>query len=395
MYPVNDRPPAPSITIRFAALPGDAELASLWQGLAQRCAPSAFISWPWTRTWLATLPSALKPELMLAHAGAELVAAAIIVRRSVRRRRLLQVPSWFLHTTGEAEHNALCIEHNDLLVGEQHRLAVWRALLEQFRGSRQSVAELYLHGVQVEVVQLARSMGFSLRETGRLPVRHVELDAVRQHPQGLRGVLRHSTRKTLRRTEQALVECCGAISIETAGSAAQASAFLDELRELHERRWAQHESGGAFAPAYFLTFHRTLIETTFATGLVQLLRVRAGDTTVAVLYNLVWQQVAYAYQSGINYGLVGKTQSPGMVAHVQAIDLCAKLGLRHYDLLAGDSQYKQILGTPHTELWWGSVQNHRSALLLEAALEKSVRYGRRQWQQLRRREPEQLQVAGQ
>ncbi len=388
MDPVNDTPAAPKITISFAPLPGDAEIAALWQDLELSARVSAFNSWPWTRTWLATLPTQMHPELMLAHAGAELVAVAVIVRRTVRRRRWLPVPSWFLHTTGDAEHNALCIEHNGLLVGDQHRLAVWRALFEQFRESPRKVAELYLHGVNVEVVQLAQTLGFSLRETGRLPVRHLELADVRVHPQGLRGLLRHSTRKTLRRTEEALAESCGAITIEAAATAAQASAFLDELRELHERRWAQHESGGAFAPDYFLKFHRALINTEFTSGLLQLLRVRAGNITVAVLYNLVWQQVAYAYQSGINYALVGKTQSPGMLAHVQAIDLCASLGLRHYDLLAGDSQYKQILGTPHAELWWGSVQNHRPALLVEATLEKIVRYSRRRLQQLRRREPE-------
>jgi CelD/BcsL family acetyltransferase involved in cellulose biosynthesis len=392
---VNDTPAARKIAVSFAPLPGDNELAVIWQGLERRAAVSGFNSWPWTRTWLATLPANLKPELMLVHAGAELVAGAIVVRRSARRRRFLAIPSWFLHTTGEDEHNSLCIEHNGLLVAEQHRLIAWRALLEEFRNARRHAAELYLHGVNIEVAQLAQTLGFSLRETGSLPVRHVELEGVRQHPQGLRGLLRHSTRKTLRRTEESLLESCGEIAIETAGTALQASAFLDELRELHERRWAQHESGGAFAPGYFLRFHRTLVDTMFASGLVQMLRVRAGNTTVAVLYNLVWQQVAYAYQSGINYSLVGKTQSPGMLAHVQAIDLCAKLGLRRYDLLAGDSQYKQILGTSHTELWWGSVQNRRPALLLEAALERFVRYARRGLRQLRGRKPEQSQVAGQ
>ncbi len=392
---MNDTPAARKITISFAPLPGDTQLAALWQGLERLASVSAFNSWPWTRTWLATLPTNLKPELVLAYAGQELVAIAIIIRRSVRRRRLFSIPSWFLHTTGEGEHNSLCIEHNGLLVDDKYRLAAWRALLEEFRGSRRRVAELYLHGVNIEVAQLAQTLGFRLRETGRLPVRHVELEGVRQHPQGLRGLLRHSTRKTLRRTEESLLASCGEISIETAGTSAQASAFLDELRELHERRWAQHESGGAFAPGYFLKFHCALISSMFDSGLVQMLRVRAGDTTVAVLYNLVWQQVVYAYQSGINYSLVSKTQSPGMLAHVQAMDLCAKLGLRHYDLLAGDSQYKQILGTPHTELWWGSVQNRRPGLLLEATLENCVRHGRRQLQQLRRRNSEQPQVTDQ
>ena len=396
MRPVTDlQNSASGIAISFAPLPDSAQLAAIWQDLEGRAAASAFLSWPWTRAWLASLPPRLAPELMLAHSGPALVGAALIVKRSVQRRRFLSVPSWCLHTTGEDEFNSLCIEHNGLLVSATHRDAVWRALLKHFREARHSVAELYLHGIDSDVAALASKMGHGLRETGRQPARHVDLAQVRANPQGLRGLIGHSVRKTLRRTEQALAGAHGPVTIEAAHDAGQGHALLDELRMLHERRWGRHESGGAFATPYFVNFHHSLIDSAFDSGLVQLLRVRAAETTVAVLYNLVWQRVAYAYQSGIDYGLVGKTQSPGMLAHVLAIDHCASQGLLQYDLLAGDSQYKQALTSEATELWWGSVQNRRPGLALESALEIAMRAARRAAASLGRRRREQPQVARQ
>ena len=67
---------------------------------------------------------------------------------------------------------------------------------------------------------------------------------------------------------------------------------------------------------------------------VDLLRVRAGDTTVGCLYNFVSRGDVSFYQSGLAYETDGKLK-PGLVCHALAIDHAARAGHRWYDFLAG------------------------------------------------------------
>jgi CelD/BcsL family acetyltransferase involved in cellulose biosynthesis len=76
------------------------------------------------------------------------------------------------------------------------------------------------------------------------------------------------------------------------------------------------------------------------------------------------------YQTGFNYSQVRSPnkESPGLLTHVMAIEHNRALGHNRYDLLAGDSEYKQALAHHSEPLWWGRVQRRRLKFSVENGL---------------------------
>ncbi|HEY6178199.1 MAG TPA: GNAT family N-acetyltransferase, partial [Kofleriaceae bacterium] len=131
------------------------------------------------------------------------------------------------------------------------------------------------------------------------------------------------------------------------------------------RAWAERGQAGAFLP-FVHRFHQRLIEQRFASGEIQLVRIRAGDATIGCLYNFVWLGEVAFYQSGLAYETDSKLK-PGLVCHALAIDHAARAGHRCYDFLGGDSRYKQSLATDARELVWLRLQKPRLRFALEDA----------------------------
>src|SRR5262249_50784750 len=109
------------------------------------------------------------------------------------------------------------------------------------------------------------------------------------------ALLSANTRAQIRRARRAL----GACELEIAGSTAHALEIYDELVELHSASWRARGQDGAFADPWFERFHRRLIERRFAHGETELVRLRAGRTTIGCVYNLIANDRVLFYQSGL------------------------------------------------------------------------------------------------
>ena len=120
---------------------------------------------------------------------------------------------------------------------------------------------------------------------------------------------------------------------------------------MHQARRKARDEPGAFAPGRRLQFHKKLIERGCISGRVHLLRVRAGQETIGVLYNLVQNGKVYFYQSGFQYS-GARHLKPGLVTHACAIQHYLELGFTDYDFLAGDARYKTSLATASRPMAW-------------------------------------------
>jgi CelD/BcsL family acetyltransferase involved in cellulose biosynthesis len=175
-------------------------------------------------------------------------------------------------------------------------------------------------------------------------------------------VLGGNTRSQIRRSQK-LYGARGKLALEVAGSPAQALDYFDELVALHRRSWGERGQAGAFLP-FVHAFHKRLIAQRFASGEIQLLRIRAGDSTVGCLYNLVARGTVAFYQSGLALETDGKLK-PGLVCHALAVAHDAAAGHRWYDFLGGSSRYKQSLSTDARNLVWLRLQKNRLRFTLE------------------------------
>lgn len=125
-------------------------------------------------------------------------------------------------------------------------------------------------------------------------------------------------------------------------SAAELASGKRVLTALHGERWSADGHAGVFGSSRFAAFHDAVMPRLLAEGALDLSWLTAHGEPVAVLYSVVWNRRVYFYQSGRSVG-VPKHIRPGIVAHACAIRRAIAAGLREYDFLAGDSQYKQQL----------------------------------------------------
>jgi CelD/BcsL family acetyltransferase involved in cellulose biosynthesis len=156
--------------------------------------------------------------------------------------------------------------------------------------------------------------------------------------------------------------------------------MLSELESLHQKHWSMRGKLGSFSSEKFRNFHKELIHRMFPMGAIQILQVQAGSSTIGILYNFVYAGKVYHYQSGFNY--TDKRLSPGLVTISCAVQYCLDLGLDEFDFLAGDYQYKRVLGVNYRDLVWTVFR--RTNLKMRTL--DFMREAKRRWVNRRRKE---------
>jgi CelD/BcsL family acetyltransferase involved in cellulose biosynthesis len=134
----------------------------------------------------------------------------------------------------------------------------------------------------------------------------------------------------------------GDLSLRVARTPAELASARATLARLHEARWKTEGSSGVFASERFSAFHDAVMPELFRRGALELAELCARGEPVAALYNVVWKDKVYFYQSGRRADLPGKLR-PGIVAHALAIRASIEAGRREYDFLAGAARYKMDL----------------------------------------------------
>ena len=272
-----------------------------------------------------------------------------------------------LHATGRPELDDLSVEHNALLaradLAASAEAAACAALLERCPGLDQLVVPR-ASVLPPAIVELATSAGLRLRSTAepayRIDLRPLTAPAARPYLDTLGAATRSTVRRSLR-----LYEALGPVRLETAGSVPEALHFLERLRHWHQRHWRARGLPGAFANPRFNTFHHRLVARGFDTGAIRLLRLRAGEHDVGLLYAFVHHGQMLAYQSGLHLDLVERNHHPGLVLHALAVQQAADAGLQSYDLMAGEARYKRQLASIRYPMLTWSLHRPGPALWLE------------------------------
>jgi CelD/BcsL family acetyltransferase involved in cellulose biosynthesis len=104
-----------------------------------------------------------------------------------------------------------------------------------------------------------------------------------------------------------------------------------ELSELHKKRWGAKGTEGAFSHPKFKEFHERIMPLLLKNGSLELVRFSEHGNTRAVLYNIVYNNKIYFYQSGIDT-LDGRA-AYGYLLHSHCIEEAIMRGLREYDFL--------------------------------------------------------------
>jgi hypothetical protein len=335
-------------------------LTDTWRHIASQVAgASAFTSAEWITTWLAVYGPSLAPELLLWRTVEGEPAAVCLLGRRPIAVGMFRINALFLNATGEQEVGS---EHNRVLCAQADEQQVFTSLAAH---ARTRGADL------VRVVGFAEATLSALRyawpeaclsECMPSEDPYIALEPLRAAGVTYLSTLSRNTRHQIKRSMRFFEERGGPCAVERAADAAQAAAWLAELQGLHNARWAAKNMTSTFTRPQARIFHAALIGRCVTAGgaddlAVDLLRVRFGADTIALLYNLRFRNVVSFYQAGFKFES-GNNCRPGLVAHALAIQYYLDSGACEYDFLAGEPEpvrYKRSLASDARTLIWAEL----------------------------------------
>ena len=357
---------------------GMTELERLWIDLQGRSAHSFYTSWNWIGSWLRSLPVEIIPQLLKIETEGRVVGAALLGRRRLVRGKMISSRGLFLQETGDPACDGIFIEHNGLLAERSFEQRVWRAVLDQLVERTSNWDEFFLSGMDdTDPLCNVIGDGWSAENTRwkaerETPCHYVDLDAIRVAGRDYLTALSGNTRSQIRRAMKLYSEPDGdnpggPLSLAEPHDLPQALQFFDEMKAAHTTYWQRQGEPGSFTTPFSDRMHRALIKAAYPEGGIQLLRINAGERPIGWLYNFVHDGRVMSYQSGFDYSDNPKLK-PGLVSHALAVQHNLERGLKIYDFLAGDSQYKRMLSNASTGMRWLVLRRDRVKFRVEELL---------------------------
>jgi CelD/BcsL family acetyltransferase involved in cellulose biosynthesis len=346
----------------FAGAAGLVGLEAVWEELRQAAGADPLCNrWDWARAYVsAWVPDAAVFGWVLS-AGDR--AVALLPLRDEPRRGALALPRARLLCDGSYESDYL-----DLLVRPGYERPAVAAALELLR--RRTGPQALVLGPSPAESAVLRAWREELAAR-RLPRRETVVEcAVAPLPAdfesylgGLKPRMRSKVRQALRRAEER-----GA-RFAWADDPLRLDGQLEELFDLHTRRWRAAGGEGSFGDVRRRNFYRALFPDYLRRGLLRLARLEQDGRTVAVQAGFVTEGRYYQLQEGYDPEL--EEQRPATALRARMTAALIEEGVHTYDFMAGSSQHKAD---------WGGLP--RTCITLACALPKwrgRLAYAARDW----------------
>lgn len=343
-------------------------LAVRWRALERRADASMFLSWFWIGTWLRTVD--VPVSLATAHADGRCVGLALLAHRRVVARHLVPTGTLFLHETGDPARDVVTVEYNDVLAERGRAEAVRAALLARLLDGNRIGGRRYdvvvWRGAVGALTGTLDALGLRWRSLDRTASARVDLAAHRALGKPYLDGVSANTRRQIRRA-RALYADRGPLCLDTATTVPEALRWFRAATELNRRRRHQLGERAAADHPFYVAFHEDLIARGLPARVVELVRVRAGETPIGYLYNFVHRRHVYFYTSGFAFEADNRLK-PGLVAHAACIERHLAGEAEVYDFMGGDERYKLSLGHPGPDIIDVAIERPRLRLRVEAAL---------------------------
>lgn len=353
--------------LRVELLPGGerAEPRRRWLELESRVGPRLVCSWDWTEVWLDHFADLVDARFAFGESDERTCACALITRGPPQRRGPLRVRPLCVGTAGVPPPDSVYVEYNALLA-EPGAGGPFAASLVALLSEERGWDQLCLDGfAEADLAPFEEAGARLCRRSEVSP--YADLAAFAGGDGQIVSGLSKNTRQQVRRSLRGFGEAVG----EWASTTQRALEVFEELVGLHQRRWTAGGEPGAFASERVVAFHRDLIAR-LGPERAALFRVAAGEATVGCLYCLRERDRMLFYQGGLA-PTEGPKLKPGLAAHALFMQEAFDRGVREYDFLAGEAQYKRQLSNCETTLVWAAASRRIPLRLVEwvAALRPS------------------------
>jgi CelD/BcsL family acetyltransferase involved in cellulose biosynthesis len=369
-----------------------ARLTAPWRALLDRAAaPSPSKTPTWLLAWWRQFGSVDGRKLCVVAlhdtTTSELIALIPLCRRTVMYRRVLPIRRLELLATGEDQADEICSDYTGAIVASGYEAEVaemtGRLLVTGKLGGFDYLMMPRMSGEDPFPAALAAALGraglqVSLEPDGSCP--YVPLPSTFEaYRQSMDRDRRYVVTRSLRELEKWAGPA--GYSRVVARTPAQLAEGRAILHSLHGERWSANGHEGVFASDRFTRFHDDVMTALFdgTDGRLELQWLVVAGRPVVVLYNIIYRERVYFYQSGRKLD-VPKGVKLGLAAHALALRAAMEEGRSEYDFLAGAAQYKRQLALAEHPLVTLSAAapsvRARTAVAAAAALNQGLRRAR-------------------
>jgi CelD/BcsL family acetyltransferase involved in cellulose biosynthesis len=343
--------------------PDLSQLKSTWLNLeAKNNQLSFFHSWQWLETWLHTY----NPEVLLVSAKYEgkTVALGLFGKSQEIRHHIIKSNQIRLFQTGNQQEDQIWVEFNDFLCHPDHLEEASKACLNALFSNKYRCDEIVISMILKSRAESLLKNFNHTRISLSTPAYKTNLQLLSANKGRYLDSLSRNTRYQINHSRKKYETLYGTLKLSFARNITQALQYWDEAGELHIRRW--HDSG--FQNPKFVSFHKEYMVKNFDSGVIDLVKITAGNHLVAIIYNIIYKHNVYFYLQGLQYETDGKLK-PGLLAHSMLIEHYLQQGMNSYEFMGGYSQYKKQLSQAAENLLIIKIQKP----LLKFRLESIVR----------------------
>lgn len=246
-----------------------------------------------------------------------------------------------LNQANDEKSDQCWIEYNNIHCSADYLEACSKALLE-YVFQELKASEFYISmAFDIEHWKSNAKDAQLTFESEPVPGFKTDLQSVK-NIDNLLSLFSSNTRSQIRRSIKKIESDFGPITTENAPDNKKWSS-LSALSKLHRKQWSESREGSGFDNANFLAHHKFMV--THFSNNIAILTVCAGEHLIGSGYFLLSKDTAFFYCSGLALNNKHKHVKPGYIFHTMAMLYFAEKGLKTYDFLGGDYQYKQSLST--------------------------------------------------
>lgn len=329
-------------------------LAPHWDSLVDQTAiASPFLRWDWMRLWWEHCrgEATLAVGVLRDAAGVpQAIAPLMLARETEGARRHLTALS-FLSGFGAAHGERL-----DFIVPAGREDELTPLLCEVLKELRSECDVVRLNFLPQESPNTPHILGALERTFTHASVLNRTACRLITVPEKWEDIeMRHSSswRGNLRRSCRNFDQAEGSTTLSGVGML-HAQAFSELLR-LHAANFPEGVS--TFTTPEAALFHQRLAERWLPTGHAIMPLLHANGTMVSAIYGFIERDQFFQYQSGWDTGQA--RLSPGKMAVRWTLICCMQRGLRTYDMMPGEHEYKRRWAD--SERWLLDLEAHNPA----------------------------------
>ena len=333
-------------------------LKNNWVQLEKNNPVPFFLTWHWVSCWIKTyLPNVITVSATYEDrvVAIGLFTSSLDIRYGIVRSRQLR-----LHQMGNILMDQIWMEYNDFICDGQHKISAVDACLKVLQHEEFVWDEIILPMMPRSRAEYISS-ATALADIGlRNPCYAVDLNTIRNANREYLQFLTSNTRYQIKHSIGLYEKKYGALKLYKANNIDEALEYFLDAGKYHVKRW----SDSGYKNRQFVQFHENLIRDSFEDNTINLLKLVAGNETIAVMYYQLVDRKVFFYLHGLKFDS-DKKLKPGLVAHALATEYYIQQGMDEYDYMGGFSQYKIQLAQRTEDLITVILQRPRSQFWLE------------------------------